>query len=213
MDILKKLINNPGLQHVAEIVIEYLDEDFDTLARKIAEDHEYRELFTKGEQDFLVKILRKSMYVEAKKICEEKRVFYDNQADQYENYKSIFDMFPFFAEALEELKSSESLLTFKQLQKTLSLLEYVITEDFLDYGKGVKLACLHKFGLDERLYETDEQGVKKGPKDMIKVLENGKYAVWDVYWPESQYHHDWSSFFAERRRRDMEKCQKTIFTK
>ena len=33
MDILKKLINNPELQHVAKIVIGYLDEDedFETL--------------------------------------------------------------------------------------------------------------------------------------------------------------------------------------
>ena len=207
MDILKKLINNPGLQHVAEIVIGHLDKDF---AKNLAEDREYCELFTDGEQDFLMKTLRKPMYDEAKMICKEKRkfpylledfggVYYD-----YSQEKSIFDMFPFFAEALEELKSSESLLTFKQLQKTLSLLEYVITEDFLDYGKGVKLACLQKFGLDERLWdETDEQDVKKGPEDMIKALENGKYAVWDVYWPESQYHHDWSSFLAERRRRDL----------
>ena len=184
MDILKKLINNPGLQHVAEIVIEYLDldEDFDTLARKIAEDHEYRELFTKGEQDFLVKILRKSMYVEAKKICEEKRVFYDNQADQYENYKSIFDMFPFFAEALEELKSNESFETFQQLQKTLALLVKVVTENspFGFDSDGFKLACLHRYRP-----RPDDKDFMKGPEDMIKALDAGEdeYLVMcDVMW-------------------------------
>ena len=86
MDILKKLIANPGLQHVAEIVIGHLDKDFWT---NLAEKHEYRELFTEGEQEFLMKTkaaktLRKSMYDEAKKICEEKREFAD-----YEDYERV----------------------------------------------------------------------------------------------------------------------------
>ena len=177
MDILKKLIANPGLQHVAEIVIGHLDKDFWT---NLAEDHEYRELFNEGEQEFLIKTkaaktLRKSMYDEAKKICEEKLEFAD-----YEEYvhvafldfycyrwhnMSIFDMFPFYAEALEELKSSESLLTFKQLQKTLSLLENVITED----NPRGQIACFLE------LYEPAEQDVKKGLEDIIKTLEKGKF--------------------------------------
>ena len=209
MDILKKLIANPGLQIVAEIVIGHLDKDF---AKNLVADREYRELFTEGEQEFLMKTLRKSMYDEAKKICEEKREFADYEDYErvayldYYNYgnedhnMSIFDMFPFYAEALEELKSSESLLSLEQLQKTLSLLKYVVTENNPRHDcHGFKLACLHKC----IPYETDEQDVKKGPEDMIKALENGKYAVWDVYWPESQNHHDWSSFLAERRRRDL----------
>ena len=165
MDILKKLINNPDLQHVAEIVIGHLDKKI--LAKNLAEDREYRELFTDGEQDFLLKTLRKSMYDKAKKICEEKREFLDNRAEEYENCKSIFDMFPFFAGALEELKSSESLITFKQLQKTLSLLKNEYSSGFDD--DVFKLVCLHRCGLDE----TDEQDVKKGPEDMIKTLKEG----------------------------------------
>ena len=129
------------------------------------------------------------MYDEAKKICEEKREFTDyddyvNAAylDYYdygnENHTmSIFDMFPFYAEALEELKSSESLLSFEQLQKTLSLLENVVTEYNTGYyDVGLKLACLHRCIPDE----TDEQDVKKGPEDMIKALEDVKNVVWKL---------------------------------
>ena len=71
---MKKLINNPGLQHVAEIVIGHLDKDF---VKNLAVNREYRELFTEAEQDFLMKTLRKPMYDEAKKICEEERVFWN----------------------------------------------------------------------------------------------------------------------------------------
>ena len=196
MDILKKLIANPGLQHVADIVIGHLDKDFWT---NLAEDREYRELFTEGEQEFLMKTkaaktLRKSMYDEAKKICEEKREFADYKTYLREAYcyldpyygrdyrwhnMSIFDMFPFYAEALEELKSSESLLSFEQLQKTVSLLKNVVTENNPGYDDdGFKLSCLHRCIPDETLVhlfhdETDEQDVKKGPEDMIKTLEEG----------------------------------------
>ena len=140
------------------------------------------------------------MYDEAKRICEEKQREFpflrENDDGEYvfDGYifaKSIFDMFPFFAEALEKLKSSESLLTFKQLRKTLSLLEYMVNgvldfgsntyrlRAFLGFGinvKLLKLACLHKCVPDE----TDEQDVKKGPEDMIKALEDGKDVVWKL---------------------------------
>ena len=184
MDILKKLIANPGLQHVADIVIGHLDKDFWT---NLAEDREYRELFTEGEQEFLMKTLRKSMYDEAKKICEEKREFADYKTYLREAYcyldpyygrdyrwhnMSIFDMFPFYAEALEELKSSESLLSFEQLQKTLSLLENVTENNpGYDHYDEFKLACLHRHRCIPN--ETDEQDVKKGPEDMIKTLKEG----------------------------------------
>ena len=183
MDILKKLIANPGLQHVADIVIGHLDKDFWT---NLAEDREYRELFTEGEQEFLmktkaVKTLRKSLYDEAKKVCEEKREFADFEEYKREAYweyydpmrfynMSIFDMFPFFAEALEELKNSDSLPTFQQLQKTLSLLEFVSSTGnrfrFSRRVSRVRQACLHECVLDE----TDDQDVKKGAEDMIKIL-------------------------------------------
>ena len=121
------------------------------------------------------------MYDEAKKICEEKRKVlkfeFEFEFDEevylptdFFDEESIFDMFPFFAEALEELKSSESLPTFQQLQKTVSLLEFVITTgNCFKFARGVrrvKQACLHECVPDE----SDDQDVKKGPEDMIKIL-------------------------------------------
>ena len=117
------------------------------------------------------------MYDEAKKICEEKREFVGYEAHVYIlrygwHNMSIFDMFPFYAEALEELKSSESLLSFEQLQKTLSLLENVTENNpGYDHYDEFKLACLHRHRCIPN--ETDEQDVKKGPEDMIKTLKEG----------------------------------------
>ena len=120
------------------------------------------------------------MYDEAKKFCEEKWKYPKVFSFEWEfgiaganlwDKESIFDMFPFFAEALEELKSCESLLTFQQLQKTLSLLENVFTGDFLTatFMRGVrqvKRDCLGEYfpGFPVLL------GVKKGPEDMINIL-------------------------------------------
>ena len=192
MDILKILINNPGLQHVAEIVIGYMGKEDarNVVGNRLAglSDHE---LLSEEEQDVLMKILRKPMYDEAKKICEEKREFYvieqcygedgDVNCERVCHKESIFDMYPYFAVALEELKSSESLLTFKQLQKTLSLLESVITEDLNRWDEPVsKLPCLHKF-------VPDYQDIKKGPEDMIiKALKDAG----DYYWSNLQVYYN-----------------------
>ena len=118
------------------------------------------------------------MYDEAKMICERKRKFFKmlgrgNGRKKWYNNVSIFDMFPFFAGALEELRSSESLLTFQQLHKILSLLKVVITEHFA--GKGARLACLHECIPDGRGRGRGRQYVKKGPEDMILALEDGDW--------------------------------------
>ena len=49
-------------------------------------------------------------------------------------------MYPFFIEALHDLKTSETLKSFKQMAKILLLLEDVINED-----SGFKLKCLNDF--------------------------------------------------------------------
>ena len=121
------------------------------------------------------------MYDEAKMICERKRKFFKmlrrgNGRKKWYNNVSIFDMFPFFADALEELRSSESFVTLQQLHKTLSLLETVITEHFEHFtGKGTRLACLHECIPDGRGRGRGRQYVKKGPEDMILALEDGDW--------------------------------------
>ena len=133
MDILKKLINNPGLQHVAEIVIGHMDKE---VARNLVGNHltglADHEPLSEEEQDFLMKTLRKPMYVEAKAIFDEM------QSAPGSTKKNA--TFPNLAKILEELKNNDhcdncrckipvclrfglKLKTFKQLQEILSLLE------------------------------------------------------------------------------------------
>ena len=115
MDILKNLIGNPGLHHVAEIVIGFLDKKF---ARDLVGNREL--LPGDDEQDFLMKTLREPMYNEARKICEETRTF---------DKRTIIQLHPFFADVLDGLKNGECLETFKQLQEILSLLEKIKYQD------------------------------------------------------------------------------------
>ena len=75
-------------------------------------------------------------------------------------------MYPFFIEALQDLKTSETFESFKQMGQILRLLEDVINED-----SGFKLECLNRF--------IDDQDAK-GPEDMIKILKEGA----DLYFSE-----------------------------
>ena len=140
MDILKDLIANPGYHHVAEIVIGYLDKKF---ARDLVGNREL--LPGDDEQDFLMKTLRKQMYNEAKKICEETR-FRDEERTMIQGY-------PFFADVLDGLKNGDCLETFKQFEEILSLLEEVKDQDAGDF-----------------LYFSEAEG-KKGSVDMIEILK------------------------------------------
>ena len=81
-------------------------------------------------------------------------------------------MFPFFIEALQDLKTSETVESFKQMGQILLLLEDVINEDI-----GFKLDCLNRF------IDPNDQDAK-GPEDMIKILEKGAniYSVLNPQW-------------------------------
>ena len=165
MDILKHLMSNPGLHRVAETIIGYMD-------RKVAQNLVGKcELLSEEERKFLMKTLRRRMFNEAQLICDKTNHFVDHQADECENEKSLFQMFPFFIEALQELKTSEDLVSFKLLGKILSLVEDVIDNSDEVYDKeGFKLACLN------RCIDPDDQSAK-GPKDMLKILRDGA----DIY--------------------------------
>ena len=164
MDILKDLMSNPGLHHVAETIIGYMD-------RKVAMDLvENRELLSEEEQKFLMESLKRRMFDEAQQICNKTYTFSDDVILRYYGIwfdtktftKSIFQMFPFFIEALHDLKTSETLKSFKQMAKSLLLLEDVINED-----SGFKLECLNRF------IDPNDQDAK-GPEDMIKILKKQK---------------------------------------
>ena len=90
-------------------------------------------------------------------------------------------MFPFFVKALQELRTSEEFISFKQLCEILSLLEDVINEETCDYGyygtdtDRFKLACLYECS------GPDDQDAT-GPKDMIEVLKLGLDVHLSEYW-------------------------------
>ena len=195
LDILKDLMSNPGLHHVAETIIGYLD-------RKLAlELVDKRELLSEEERKFLMKTLRRKMFNEAKQICDKTytfanstfhTIYIDDDRDDYDECwtyggnitKSIFQMYPFFIEALHDLKTSETLESLKQMGKILLLLEDVINED-----SGFKLRCLNYIDPNDK--EQDSKGPSgfkltclnnfidpnnqdaKGPEDMIMILQEG----------------------------------------
>ena len=161
MDILKKLMNNPDFHHIAETIIGYMD-------KKVALDLVGNfELLSDQEQKFLMKTLRRRLFHEAQLICGKTYRFENYREDSYSE-KSIFEMFPFFIEALQELKTSEDVISFRLLREILLLLEDVIEErDHATDHDGFKLLCLYE------CIDPDDQDAK-GPKDVIKVLERGR---------------------------------------
>ena len=166
MDILKDMMNNPGLHHVAETIIGYMD-------RKVALNLvENRELLSEEEQKFLMESLKRRMFDEAQQICN-KTLGYWSWTDGGNITKSIFQMYPFFIEALQDLKTSETFESFKQMGQILLLLEDVINED-----SGFKLECLNRF------IDPNDQDAK-GPEDMIKILKKGAdlYFFLRFLWP------------------------------
>ena len=162
MDILKKLINNPGLQHVAEIVIGHMDKE---IARNlVGNSRADLELLSKEEQDFLMMTLRKSMYDEAKAIFDEMQ-FAPGSVHKDET-------FPNLAKKLEELKNddqcfcgrfSHKLQTFKQFQEILSLLEEAKMEH------GVKFFNRYFYRIDvASMYRPQE--LLDAMKDCLREL-------------------------------------------
>ena len=127
------------------------------------------------------------MFDEAQQICNKTYTFPSTRFltfypdDEYDGFwiygekitKSIFQMFPFFIEALQDLKTSETVESFKQMGQILLMLEDVINEDI-----GFKLDCLNRF------IDPNDQDAK-GPEDMIKILKKGAdlYFFLRFLWP------------------------------
>jgi len=78
-------------------------------------------------------------------------------------------MFPFFIEALQDLKTSETVESFKQMGQILLMLE-----DVINFDTGFKLDCLNRF------IDPNDQDAK-GPEDMIKILEEGANLYYDFW--------------------------------
>ena len=166
MDVLKKLLNNPAFDHLAENIISFMDTDvaMETMIES--------ELLTDEERKVMKKILRKLMVTEAQMRC--KKEVTVNHSDPDEFYKKVtvkttlYKMYPFFEEALQDLKRSESLESFNQLYDILVWLQpgesqlHDETQLEILYAKS---RC-HKNNVE---YVDKDAG--KGPKEMIEVFE------------------------------------------
>ena len=104
MDILKKFINNPGLEHLAENIIGFLDTD---QAMKIMIE---RQELSEDEREIFKKILKKLMLKEVHEKCE---------------FFPFFEIFPQWKEHLNELKNCGTLESFNELYEILVLLQNV----------------------------------------------------------------------------------------
>ena len=174
MDILKKLMNNPGFHHIAETIIGYMDKEVAyNLVGNCA-------LLSDKEQKFLMKTLRRRMVHEAQLICGKTYSFHIYDHGMIKLEKSIYQMFPFFANALQELRTSEEFVSFKLLYEILLLLEDVVNDETCPYSRysdGFKLTCLYRFiDPDEEIFQD-----VKGPRDVIKVLKEGQEEAITLY--------------------------------
>ena len=121
MDILKKLLNNPAFDHLAENVISFMDTD------EAMETMIESELLSDEERKVMRKMLRKLMVKEAQMYCEkEVKVYFDDRDQHYKRVlikTTLYKMFPFFKDALQELKNGETLKSFNQLYDVLVWLQ------------------------------------------------------------------------------------------
>ena len=120
MDILKKFLNNSAFEHLAENIISFMDTD-EAMETMIESEH-----LTDEERKVMKKILRKVMVKEAQMFCE-KKVEIKTSAPSADSDRlvktTLFEMFPFFKDALQELKRSQSLESFNQLYDILVWLQ------------------------------------------------------------------------------------------
>ena len=169
MDVLKKLLNNPAFDHLAENIIGFMDTDvaMETMIES--------ELLTDEERKVMKKILRKVMVKEAQMRCEKQVTVIFNVLDRFDEDEyveyyfkmsdetTLYKLYPFFEEALQELKKSESLESFNQLYDILVWLQP--GESQLDDEKWLeKLYNLSKF------HKLKYVKGPKGPEDMIEVF-------------------------------------------
>ena len=179
MDVLKKLLNNPAFDHLAENIIGFMDTDV-AMETMIESEH-----LTDEERKVMKKILRKVMVKEAQMRCKKQVTVIFNVLDRFDEDEyveyyfkmsdetTLYKLYPFFEEALQELKRSESLKSFNQLYDILVWLQP--GESQLDDEKWLeKLYNLSKF------HKLKYVKGPKGPEDMIEVFERANED--DEFW-------------------------------
>ena len=163
MDILKKLLKNPAFDHLAENILSFMDID------KAMETMIESELLDE-ERKVMRKMLRKLMVNEAQKICE-KQVIFKSRNGLVNLNPSLYAMYPFFKEALQELKNSESLESFNQLYDILVWLQPGESQ----LNDETQLQRLYGWS---RLNRCPIFKDAKGPKEMLSVFEVADIEDW-----------------------------------
>ena len=162
MDILKKLLNNPAFDHLADNIIGFMDTD------EAMETMIESELLSDEERKVMRKMLRKLMVKEAQMYCEKEvklKVYYDHRKLFLIPVKTtIYEMFPFFKDALQELKNGETLKSFNQLYDILVWLQPGESQS----NDETQLLHLYDWSHFKNVGLFRDA---KGPKDMLKVLE------------------------------------------
>ena len=161
MDILRKLLKNPAFDHLAENILSFMDID------KAMETMIESELLDE-ERKVMRKMLRKLMVNEAQKICEKQVIF--KSRNGLVN-PSLFEMYPLFKEALQELKNSESLESFNQLYDILVWLQPGESQ----LNDETQLQRLYGWS---RLNRCPIFKDAKGPKEMLSVFEVADIEDW-----------------------------------
>merc|ERR1711860_321083 len=129
--------------------------------------------FSEEERRVFRKVLRKLMVKEAQKICE-KKVTFESRSDGLVN-PSLFEMYPFFKDALQELKNSESLESFNQLYDILVWLQPGETQ----LHDETQLQRLYGWSRLNRWNRCPIFKDAKGPLEMLSVFEVADYEDWD----------------------------------
>ena len=163
MDILKKLLKNPAFDHLAENVISFMDTDeaMETMIESELLDE---------ERKVMKKMLRKLMVNEAQKICE-KQVIFKSRNGLVNLNPTLYAMYPFFKEALQELKNSESLESFNQLYDILVWLQPGESQ----LNDETQLQRLYGWSRLNRCPIFEDA---KGPKEMLSVFEVADIEDW-----------------------------------
>ena len=161
MDILKKFLNNSAFEHLAENIIRFMDTD------EAMETMIDSELLSDEERKVMRKILRKVMVKEAQMFCEKKVEVKSRCLDSL--FKTtLYEMYPFFKDALQELKKSESLESFNQLYDILVWLQPGETQ--LDDEN--QLQNLYDYSIEMEYELRFDPDFFKGPAGMIEVFED-----------------------------------------
>ena len=166
MDILKKFLNNSAFEHLAENIISFMDTD------EAMETMIESELLSDEERKAMQKILRKLMVKEAQMFCEKKvEVKFCKSSDLCNKVfvkTTLYEMYPFFKDALQELKKSESLKSFNQLYDILVWLQPGETQ--LDDEN--QLQNLYDYSIEMEYELRFDPDFFKGPAGMIEVFED-----------------------------------------